>query len=98
LDRVLEAQRAEPAAIQTLPPRSAVDESLAHQHLVEPMTAAEHVMLGRFPGTLQVTCRFILGLRRDHLLQEPRAKQFRELAGIAAVCLDPIPGSDWNQR
>ena len=70
---------------------------MAQQKLGEPMPRAQQIGADVFATAQQITRRLFLLGRNVNGRQRPGAIQHRELAGVAAVCLDPIAGPPRNQ-
>jgi hypothetical protein len=62
------------------------------------MPAPLEIFPGIIPRPGQVPDRLVFRGRRLHRREQPRAPEFRQLGGIAAIRLHPLPGLPWNQR
>ena len=56
------------------------------------MARTHQILAGIIPGPRQVSDRFVSGCGRGHLRQQSRPQQLRQLASIAPIRLDVIPG------
>ena len=62
------------------------------------MAASDEIPVGVLSGTAQVPNRVVRLGGRVNFAQEPRAERLRELAGVAAVRLDPFARLARDQR
>ena len=71
---------------------------MAQHQIAQPMTPSNEIRVGVFAGTAQVPNRLVFLGGRMNLGEQAGAEQLRELAGVAAIRLDPLAGLARNQR
>src|SRR6266568_8274896 len=62
------------------------------------MARAELILFSRFPGTHQITQRFVRGIWNPDRRQIASAVTTRQFLGVAAIGLHPVAGLGGNQR
>src|SRR5712664_2014558 len=91
LGRALEANRAQPLLVTTVPrPLAGIREPAPQEHLEQPVPTASAVLDGVLATATQIARRFLFLRRRLHLREQPSSKEFGELLRVAPVRLDVI--------
>jgi hypothetical protein len=69
-------------------------QAAAQQQLAQAMARPLQIFAGIVTRPARIPDRFVFRRRRPHFREQPRAVQFRQLARISAIRLDPLTGLD----